>query len=413
MQDLSLQGLTARRGYPVEFTIQGPDWDTLADCTRKIMESMRGAGLFEDVDTDYLVGMPEVKVRPDRARAAAAGVSIEDIAVTVNALVGGVRAGKYKQEGRRFDIRVRLLADQRTRPEDIGRLRVRAANGQLIPLSSLVTTETGPSLSALTRRGRERAISVFANVAAGKSQAEAVEQARVLATAALPPGYHVELSGSAEALRTTGRELLFALVLGIAVAYMILASQFNSFAHPITVLVAMPFSLTGAIVALRWADLSLNIYSFIGLILLMGIVKKNSILLVDFTNQRRLLGDTREAALLHACPQRLRPILMTSVSTIAGALPAAFATGPGGELRQPMAMAVVGGVTLSTLLTLYAVPALYSVLDSVTRRIGRAAVIEREATQVLADLQAEEIERFRHHRQGAAAATPADHGPTA
>ena len=172
---------------------------------------------------------------------------------------------------------------------------------------------------------------------------------------------------------------------------MILASQFNSFAHPLTVLAALPFSLSGALLALRLAGLSLNLYSFIGIILLMGIVKKNSILLVDFANQRRLLGDDRNAALLHACPQRLRPILMTSIATIAGALPAALAAGPGGELRQPMALAVVGGTALSTLLTLYVVPSLYSVFDTLTARISSAARIERDATQVLADLQSEEI----------------------
>ena len=342
MQDLSLQGFTASRGYPVEFSVQGPNWERLAAYSHQIMDRMRAAGLYQDVDTDYLVGMPEVKVRPDRERAAAAGVSARSVAVTVNALVGGVRAGKYKQGGRRYDIRVRMLADQRLTPEDIGRLRVRSSSGDLVPLSTLVTMEVRPSLNAVTRRNRERAISVFANVAPGKSQADAVEEVQRISASVLPEGYRVELSGSAEALQETTRELIFALVLGLAVAYMILASQFNSFAHPVTVLVAMPFSLTGALVALRWADLSLNIYSFIGIILLMGIVKKNSILLVDFTNQRRLLGDDRDRALLHACPQRLRPILMTSVSTIAGALPAALAAGPGGELRRPMALAVVG-----------------------------------------------------------------------
>jgi hydrophobe/amphiphile efflux-1 (HAE1) family protein len=401
MQDLSLQGFTAKRGYPIEFTVQGPDWDRLAGCSTAIMEEMRNSGLYLDVDTDYMVGMPEVKVRPDRARAAAAGVSAEDIAVTINALVGGVRAGKFKEGGRRYDIRLRLLSDQRTRPEDIGRLRVRAATGELVPLSTLVSMEERPSLNAVTRRNRERAISLFASVVPGKSQSDAVEEIGRIAGRVLPPGYHVVLSGSAQALQETMRELMFALLLGIAVAYMILAAQFNSFAHPVTVLVAMPFSLTGALAALWWADLSLNIYSFIGVILLMGIVKKNSILLVDFTNQRRLLGDDRDAALLHACPQRLRPILMTSVSTVAGALPAAFSAGPGGELRQPMAMAVVGGVLISTLMTLYVVPALYSLFDSVTKRIGSAARIEREATRVLADLQSEEIERFRHHREAA------------
>ena len=408
MQDLSLQGFTARRGYPVEFSIQGPDWSRLAQTTTAVESAMIDSGHFVDVDTEYRVGMPEVKVRPDRARAAAAGVSVEDIAVTVNALVGGVRAGKYKEGGRRYDVRVRLLRDQRLRPEDIGHLRVRAANGDLVPLSTVVTMEEAPTLNAITRRGRERSIAVFANVAPGSSQAVAVEEAVRIATPLLPEGYRLSLSGSAEALRETERELLFALALGVVVAYMILASQFNSFLHPIAILASMPFSLTGALAALWLADLSLNIYSFIGVILLMGIVKKNSILLVDFTNQRRLLGAGRDEALLQACPRRLRPILMTSMSTIAGAIPAAIAWGPGAELRQPMALAVVGGVAVSTVLTLYFVPALYSVLDGLAARLGSAERIEKETAAVIADLQAEEIERFRH--RGGAAPAPGGAG---
>jgi hydrophobe/amphiphile efflux-1 (HAE1) family protein len=403
MQDLSLQGFTARRGYPIEFSVQGPEWTRLAGLAGQIASRMEASGLYQDVDSDFMLGMPEVKVRPERTRAAAAGVSVEDIAVTVNALVGGVRAGKYKEGGRRYDVRVRLLRDQRLRPEDIGSLRVRTAGGELVPLSTVVTMEEAPSLNAITRRDRERSIGLFANVAPGRSQADAVEEVNRIAAAVLPEGYHVSLAGSAEALRETERELLFALGLGVVVAYMILASQFNSFAHPLTILAAMPFSLTGALGALWLADLSLNIYSFIGIILLMGIVKKNSILLVDFTNQRRLRGEGRDEALMHACPQRLRPILMTSISTISGALPAAVAFGPGAELRQPMALAVVGGVAVSTLLTLFVVPSLYSILDSLVRRVGSAARIERETAAVLADLQAEEIERFRHREKAPAA----------
>jgi len=398
LQDLSLQGFTAQRGYPVEFNVQGPDWDRLAEVTGKVMDRMRETGLYQDLDTSYQVGMPELRVRPDRARCADAGVSMEDVAQTVNAMVGGVRAAKWKDRGRRYDIRVRLLASQRGRPEDVALLRVRARGGDLLPLSSLVSLEERPSLLAITRRGRERSISVFANVAPGASQAATVERVTAICREVLPEGYHLRLAGSSEALEETFRELGFALVLGLVVAYMILASQFNSFAHPLTVLAALPFSLSGALLALWLFDLSINIYSLIGVILLMGIVKKNSILLVDFTNQRRLEGMSKDEALLDACPKRLRPILMTSVSTVAGALPAALAAGPGGELRQPMAIAVVGGVIVSTFLTLLVVPALYSVLDSLARLLSRGRDAERETVAVLSDLQQEEIERFRHHR---------------
>lgn len=409
VQDLSLAGFTAQRSYPVEFTVRGRDWATLASHSESVLTKMRATGLFQDVDSDYRVGMPEARIIPDRDRAAALGVSMEEIAQTVNAQVGGVLAGKFKTSGRRYDIRARLLSSQRSRVEDIQKLRVRSKTGALVPLSNLVTIETKPTLLAVTRRGRERAITVYANVVPGKSQAQAVDDAIRIASEGLPEGYHVTISGSAQALQETQKELTFAILLGVALAYMILAAQFNSFAHPVSVLMAMPFSLTGAVLALWMFNLSLNLYSAIGIILLMGIVKKNSILLVEFTNHRRVLGESRDEALLYACPARLRPILMTTVSTVAGAIPTAIAFGPGAELRQPMAAAVIGGLTLSAFLTLYMVPALYSVLDSITSRVGKAEQIERETLSVLADLQAEDMERFRHHgTQGDAKPADAD-----
>jgi hydrophobe/amphiphile efflux-1 (HAE1) family protein len=388
-QNPSQQGFTAKRGYPVEFSIRGRDWDELARLTGQFTARMRASDLFQDVDTDYLAGMPEVEVLPDRDRAAATGVSMEEIGRTLNVLVGGVRAGTFEDRGRRYDVRVRLLSDQRTRDQDLPLLKVRARTGDLVPLSQVVSTERRPSLLAITRQGRERAVTIFANVGAGASQGTAIEEVKRMGEEILPKGYHLALSGSARAMEESFRELLLALVLGIAVAYMILAAQFNSFVHPFTVLIALPFSFTGAIVALRWAGLTLNLWSFIGIVLLMGIVKKNSILLVDLTNQRRSLGAGRDQALFEACPLRLRPILMTSVSTVAAAVPAALAAGPGGELRQPMAIAVIGGVTLSTFLTLLVVPALYAVLDDLFGR-KKGVTHEREASRVLAELDAEE-----------------------
>ncbi|MCC7137210.1 MAG: efflux RND transporter permease subunit [Planctomycetes bacterium] len=413
-QDPSQQGFTARRGYPVEFSIRGADFGRLAQIVGDVTARMRQNELFQDVDTDFLAGMPEVEVWPDRDRAAAMGVSMEELGRTLNVLVGGVRAGTFEDRGRRYDIRVRLLADQRGREEDVARLKVRARTGELVPLSHVVRTERRPSLQAITRQGRERAVTVFANVGGGGAQGTAIVEARRLCEELLPEGYRFTLAGSAKTMEESFTELFFALGLGIVVAYMILAAQFNSFVHPFTVLVALPFSLTGAVLALRWTGLTLNLWSFIGIVLLMGIVKKNSILLVDLTNQRRTLGAARDAALLEACPTRLRPILMTSVSTIVAALPAALASGPGGELRQPMAVAVLGGVTLSTALTLLVVPALYAVLDDLFGRRGRGVEREREAAQVLASIDLAETEaRLRAGRGEPEPAGAPAHGDAA
>jgi hydrophobe/amphiphile efflux-1 (HAE1) family protein len=367
LQDISQTGFSPSRGggFPIEFNIRGRDWGVLASSAREIAEEMRQSGLVTDVDTDYQVGMPEAQVIPDRNRAADLGVSMAAIGETVNAAIGGMRVGKFKDKGRRFDIRGRLLAQQRERPEDISRLLVRTATGDVVRLGELIRIQQEPTLQAITRRDRERAISVFANVASGASQAVAVDRSLAIARSVLPDGYRAVTAGSTKAFRESFQSLWFAFGLGLLIAYMVLASQFNSFWHPVTVLFALPFSISGALFALWIGGQSLNVYSMLGLILLVGIAKKNSIMLVDFTNQFRSRGLPCREALLAACPIRLRPILMTSIATIAGALPPALAIGPGAEVQRPMALALAGGIFVSTLFTLFVVPAAYSVLDGV------------------------------------------------
>ncbi|MGZ3692182.1 MAG: efflux RND transporter permease subunit, partial [Pseudobdellovibrio sp.] len=254
------------------------------------------------------------------------------------------------------------LEDKSEDPYDkIKNLYIRNYNDELVPLAKLVKFEKKTSMLEISRRNRERAITIDANVKSGKSQQEALTAVQNIAKKMLDPKYHVELSGSSNSFNESFQSLILALILGLAVAYMVLASQFNSLTHPLAVLIALPFSVSGAFVALWLSHKSLNIYSMIGLILLMGIVKKNSILLVDFTNQVKAAKKSLSVvdALLEACPIRLRPILMTSVATIAGAVPAALALGPGAESRIPMAISVIGGVIVSTVLTLYVVPCAY------------------------------------------------------
>jgi multidrug efflux pump len=365
MQDFSQRGFSPGRGgaFPVEFNIRGPDWDTLGRSSREIMEKLRESGLVTDVNSDYQVGMPEVQVIPDRNKAADLGISMAEIGETINSAIGGERVGKFKDKGRRFDIRVRLLAPQRQRPEDIKRLLVRTNSGGLVRLGDIVRIEQRPTLQTITRRDRERAITLTANVVPGVSQSLAIDRSMQIAREVLPDGYRVVASGSARTYRESFESLIFAMILGLIVAYMVLASQFNAFTHPFTVLLALPFSVSGALVALLVAGQSINVYSMLGIILLMGIAKKNSILLVDFTNQARASGMERHEALLHACPIRLRPILMTSTATIAGALPPALAVGPGAELQRPMALSIVGGMIVSTAFTLFVVPSAYSLID--------------------------------------------------
>jgi len=367
--DLSGRGFSASRGFPVEIAVQGRDWDKLALYSQEIIDKLNATGLVTDTDSDYELGKPEVRIYPDRAKAAARGVSIQSIAATVNATIGGVVVGQYSSGGHRYDIRVKLNEDEAEHINQIKNLFVRNNRGELIRLADVVTIKEGKALTQINRNDRERAIKIFANIAPGKSQQTAIATAQKIAREVLPSGYHLRLVGSSQSFKETFNSLWFVLALGIVVAYMVLASQFNSFIHPFTVLMALPFSISGAILSLLIFGQSINIFSFIGFILLMGIVKKNSILLVDFTNQMRARGEhSIRDALLKACPIRLRPILMTSMATIAAALPLALALGPGAELRAPMAIAVIGGVIVSTMLTLVVVPSVYLLLSRFERR---------------------------------------------
>jgi multidrug efflux pump len=386
VQDLSQQGFTAQRGFPIEFSVRGPEWEKLIEISTDLREKLAASGFATDVDTDYQVGMPELRIVPDRDRAADLGVPVNEVATTINALVGGVRSGKYSTGGRRIDIRTRLLASQRTRPEDLARLRVRTASGDLVPMSSMVKEEERPALQSVTRRDRERAISVYGNVAPGKSQSEALEYIEEISKG-LPAGYRAVLGGSSVAFKESMGQLLFALVLGVIVAYMVLASQFNSFLHPVTVLSILPLSIAGAAFALLITGKTLNIFSMIGLLLLMGIAKKNSIILVDYAVQgQRERGLSAKESMLKAGPTRLRPILMTTMATMMAAIPPALALGPGAETRGPMAVAIIGGLVISTALSLLVVPAFFVVADSLKTKL--AALTHREPEEEVEEVTA-------------------------
>jgi len=384
--DLSLTGFSAQRGYPIEFVLQGPDWKKLAELSIEMRKKVLATGLMTDLDTDYNPNMPETEVYPDREKAASRGVPVATISSAIAAMVGGQKLlpNKYTDEsGHRDDIQIKLDPAQNTGPEDINRIWVRNTQGEILPLSQVIATRPESTLLTITRYNRERGISLFGNFVTGKSQSDVIDEIRRISAETLPDGYHVTVSGSSQAFEESIHSLLFALMLGIFVAYMVLASQFNSFLHPVIILLALPFSLTGALWAMWLTNTSLNIYSLIGILLLMGIVKKNSILLVEFTNHKRLEGLGPQEALLAACPVRLRPILMTSLATVAGAIPEAFAAGPGAEVIRPMAIAVVGGVTVSTFLTLFVVPCAYSLFVRFESSKGKKSL--QEAIEVLSE----------------------------
>lgn len=377
LMDLSQRGFSGGRGFPIEFTILGPNWETLATSADEIMKKMEESGLMVDVDSNYLKGMPELQVVPDRTAAALHGVSMSAIGTTINALIGGVRAGTYPKDGKRYDIKMKLISSE-DKISDLKKLNIGNVRSNLIPLTKVTKVEETKALQSINRSNRLRAITVSANLAKGVSQAAAMASVEKIAKATLPVGYVMDSEGASKTMKESFQGLIFALIMGLVVAYMVLASQFNSFLDPVSILIALPFSIGGAFIALLITQQSLNMYSMIGLLLLMGIVKKNSILLIEFTNQVRDAGvDNANAALIQACPVRLRPILMTSLATIAGAVPSALATGAGAETYRSMAITLIGGVFLSTVLTLYVVPTCYQLLERFRKRDEQRVLVKK------------------------------------
>ena len=356
----------AKRGTNVELSVRGPDYAVLKEKVEEIKKRFADSKLMTDIDTDFRDGVTEVHVEPDREKAAASGVSVQDIADTINTAIGGVRQGYFTNGIRRYDVRIRLLPSQWQTTADIDKLLIRTSYGELIPLSSVTKVVEEKKLLTITREMRERAINLYANTATGQSLDKVMEFARKTAKDVLPDGYSLVEVGVSKDVIEGFRSFLFTLIMGLLISYMVLAVQFNSFIHPIPVMIALPFSLTGAFLSLLITHNSLNLYSFIGIIVLMGITLKNSILLVEFFNKQRYeYGRTLRDAILNGGPIRLRPIVMTSAATVAASIIPALGIGPGSEVRVSMAVVIIGGVCVSTFFSLLVVPCLYYLMATV------------------------------------------------
>ncbi len=369
-EDVAMIG-GGQRMVPIQYSIRGRDLSELEMYSRQVVNEFSKLPGIVDVDTSLETGKPELKVFIDRDKASDLGVDIATVAETVNFLIGGeVDVTKFKDEakGRRYDVRARLTPEDRMNPGDIGRLYVRSKDGRLVELSNIVKIQEAGGPSVINRVDRQRAVTLFANLE-GKPLGQAKAELDDISAKTLPSDYSARYKGMADAMGESFQYLIFALVLGIILAYMILAAQFESFIHPITVLLSLPLSFIGAFGALLITGKTLNIFSFIGLILLMGLVKKNAILLVDYTNTLRARGMGRQEAILQAGPVRLRPILMTTFAIIFGMLPIAIGIGEGAETRSPMAIATIGGLLTSLFLTLVVVPVAYDLFDELQAKL--------------------------------------------
>jgi len=372
VEDISLLG-GGIRNVPIQYVIRGRDLESLEKFMNQITAEIGKLPGIVDIDSSVETGKPEVKIYIDRDKSADLGIDIATVAETVNILIGGeldVTKFKDNSKGRRYDVKLRLDPEDRSKTDDIGRLFVRSKDGRLVELANIVKIHEGGGPSVINRVDRQRAVTLFANLE-NKPLGQAKSELDSIASKILPVDYTTAYKGAADLMGESFFYLIFALLLGIVMAYMILASQFESFVHPITVLLSMPFSFIGAFGALLITGNTLNIFSFIGLILLMGLVKKNAILLVDYTNTLRERGMDRKEAILHAGPVRLKPILMTTFAMVLGMMPIALGIGEGAETRAPMAITTVGGLITSLFLTLLVVPVAYDLFDELIMKLKK------------------------------------------
>ena len=373
-------------GSPVNFVIQHSDFELLAQGNDTLLARARQIPGLVNVDSDLRVNKPQLTVSFDRDRAEDLGVAVADVATTLQVLLGGSQTGTFTRANKQYEVIVQLDPRARATPSDMTGLYVRGRDNQLVKLEAVANVQEGVGPRELNHFQRVRSATITAGLAPGFTLGEALDSLTSIANEVLPNGSSTALAGESRELEESGAALYFAFLLALVVVFMVLASQFESLVHPFTVLLAVPLAVTGALLTLKLAGSTLNVYSQIGMILLIGLVTKNSILLVEYINKLKERGMDTSAAAQEAGRIRLRPILMTSVATVAGALPIALGLGAGSLSRRPLGYAIVGGLIFSTLLTLYVVPAVYVIFDGLAeRRRVRAQRASAKLTPVEVD----------------------------
>jgi HAE1 family hydrophobic/amphiphilic exporter-1 len=377
VEEIPIINFPGGRSAQLMYSIRGPEINQLHFYAASLLQSMKDAGGYADLYMSYELGKPELGLEIERGRAADLGVSALGIGRTVSAFFSGVKATTFEQAGERYDVRVQLRPENRDEIGELGLVSVRAASGALVPLDNLVRPRIGSGPVQIDREARTRAITLFGNLdgkAAGEADIEIAGFARDLGIAG---EYEFEPVGPSKRMRETVAAVGFAFVLALVAIYMILAAQFNSFVHPFTIMVSAPLSFIGAFAALLLTGSSLDVMGQIAFLMLMGIVMKNGILLVDYINTLRSRGLELREAVLEAGPTRMRPVLMTAISTIFGLVPLAIGQGDGSEWRSPMGLVGIGGLAASTLLTLLVVPVVYTLVDDFQRAVLRLIGADR------------------------------------
>ncbi len=365
------QSFTAKE---IEYVIYGNSYEELQGHVNTVMAKLRAYPGITGLDTDLKLNKPQLRVNVDREKAASMGISMATIGTTVETLLGGRDVTRYKREGKQYDVVLQMEDAKRRQPTDLTSIYVRARSGQLVQLSNLVSIEETVTPKELNHFNRFRAAIISGNVGPEASQGEVLDFIDSIVAAELPKNVTTDLNGSSREYRDSGDEMKVTLVLALIFIYLVLAAQFESFIGPFVIMLTVPLGFLGAIFVM-WLNAklgdggSLNVYSRIGLVMLVGLITKNGILIVEFANQLRRAGQEKIEAVLEASTLRLRPILMTALATVLGALPLALSTGAGAEARRAIGWVIVGGVSIGTLLTLFIIPVAYSLIVRTTPRV--------------------------------------------
>ncbi len=370
------QGLSRGFGQPVQFVIGGPDYEQLAAWRDTMLAAIANNPKLLGVDSDYKETRPQLRIDIDRARAADLGVSVDEIGTTLETMMGGRRVTTFTREGEEYDVIVQGRDADRKQPSDLTNVFVRSQrSGELIALANLVSVQEIAEPGSLNRFGRLRAITISAALAPGYTLGEALSYLEDTARTELPRSAIIDYKGDSREYRQQGASIVFTFAMALLIVYLVLAAQFESFVHPFTIMLTVPLAVLGALAGLLAWGGSLNLYSQVGIVMLIGLAAKNGILIVEFANQLRDEGMALREAVIEAASVRLRPIVMTSIATVVGALPLLFATGAGASSRITIGVTIVFGVMLSTALSLFVVPAIYLRL---ARYTGSPEAVSRE-----------------------------------
>jgi len=356
------------RNADIQYVIGGPDLEQLTKYSEALLTKLKTVPDVVDADSTLITGKPELRVNIDRARAADLGVRVGDIAQALNTMVAGTKVSTFNAGTDQYNVRVRAIGEYRASAEGLKRMIVASTKVGWVSLDNLVKTEEATGPSAIDRLNRQRQVMLLGNVRPGGSQAAVIQKLNQFAKEInIDPSYKTGLAGRSKELGRAGYYFMLAFLLSFIFMYMVLAAQFESFIHPVTILLTLPLAIPFGIVSLLMTGQTVNIFSGLGLLLLFGVVKKNAILQIDHTNQLRSRGMERLEAIIRANRDRLRPILMTTIALVAGMLPLTVASGPGSGTNRSIGVLVVGGQTLCLLLTLLAVPVFYSLFDDAAK----------------------------------------------